>query len=96
VLTHLVLFKLKDRSTENAERVRDRLAAMRGQIPELKEIEVGVDVLRSGRSYDVALVTRFDSLDAMQSYQVHPVHKDVIAFMSTVVETSVVVDYESS
>ncbi len=94
MLVHVVMFKLKDRSRESAERARDVLLAMEGQIPELRAIEVGVDVLRSERSYDVVLVTQFDDVAAMQRYQVHPRHRDVIAYMNEHRESSIVVDYE--
>jgi heme-degrading monooxygenase HmoA len=94
MLTHVVLFKLKDRSRESAERVREVLLGMRGRIPQLREIEVGIDVLRSDRSYDVALITRFDDLAAMEAYQDDPAHREVIAFMREVRESSVTVDFE--
>jgi hypothetical protein len=51
--------------------------------------------LHSERSYDIALVTKFDSMDDLQAYQVHPVHKKVIEHMTLVREASVSVDYES-
>lgn len=94
-LVHVVMFKLKDRSREAAERARDVLLAMDGKIPELRAIEVGVDVLRSERSYDVVLITKFDDLAAMKRYQEHPAHREVIAFMNEHREVSVVVDYEA-
>lgn len=95
MITHIVFFKLKDRSPEAVERTAAVLRAMEGQIPELKAIEVGVDVLHTERSYDIALTTKFDSLEALDAYQVHPVHQGVIEHMKTVRESSVAVDYES-
>ena len=95
MLTHIVLFKLKDNSPEKVAVLRDKLMAMEGKIPELLHIEVGVDVLRSERSYDLALVTKFQSLAAMQAYQVHPVHQEVIQYVNTVKESTIAVDYES-
>lgn len=94
MLTHIVLFKLKDPSPENIERTRQVLADMEGKIPELLELEVGVDVVRSERSYDLALVSRFRSLEDMQKYQVHPVHQKVLEYIATVKESTIAVDYE--
>ncbi|MNE84744.1 Stress responsive A/B Barrel Domain protein [compost metagenome] len=68
---------------------------MEGKIDVLKSIEVGVDVLHSERSYDIALITKFDSMEALDAYQVHPVHQKVIEHMSQVREASVAVDFES-
>jgi heme-degrading monooxygenase HmoA len=94
MLTHIVMFKLLDRSSESAQKAREVLMGMEGKISFLRHIEVGIDVLRSERSYDLALVTKFDSLADMQAYQAHPVHKEVQKYMHSVRETSVAVDYE--
>ena len=93
MITHIVLFKLTDR--RNAEKARDILLGMRGKIPQLSYLEVGIDVLHSQRSYDLALVTRFDSLEELQAYQAHPVHVEVSKYMTSVRESAVAVDYES-
>lgn len=95
MLTHIVLFKLKEDSKDQIEELKNRLMAMEGQIAELLSIEVGIDVVRSERSYDLALITKFESLDAMQAYQVHPEHQKVIAFVNTVKESTIAVDYEN-
>ncbi|QHW34105.1 Dabb family protein [Paenibacillus rhizovicinus] len=95
MITHIVLFKLKDGSPESVAQTVQVLKNMEGKIEELRSIEVGTDVIHSERSYHIALVTRFDSLDALNAYQVHPEHKKVIAHMSEVREASVSVDYES-
>lgn len=95
MITHIVCFKLKDRSEESIARTVAVLRDMEGKIEELKHIEVGTDVLHSERSYDIALVTKFDSMEALEAYQVHPVHKKVIEHMTQVREASVSVDYES-
>lgn len=95
MVTHIVLFKLKDGSAENVERTAQVLRDMEGKIDELKSIEVGLDVIHSARSYDIALITKFESLEALEAYQVHPVHKKVIDHMNEVREASVAVDFVS-
>lgn len=94
MLTHIVLFKLKDRSAANVARAAEVLRSMQGTVPNLRALEVGTNVLESDRAYDIALLTRFDSLAAMEEYQVHPNHVKVIEYMRGVMETSVSVDYE--
>jgi hypothetical protein len=95
MITHIVLFKLKDRSAESVERTAQVLRNMEGKIDELSSIEVGINVIHSDRSYDIGLVTKFESMAALEAYQVHPVHKGVIAHMAEFRESSVSVDYES-
>ena len=92
MITHIVLFKLIDRN--NAQKARDVLLGMKGRIPQLRHLEAGIDVLHSERSYDLALVTKFDSMEDLKAYQAHPVHVEVLKYMTTVRESSVTVDYE--
>lgn len=95
MITHIVMFKLKDNSPEKVAQTVQVLRNMEGKIDELISIEVGTDILHSERSYDIALVTKFESMEALSAYQVHPVHQKVIEHMSQVREASVCVDYES-
>ncbi len=95
MITHIVLFKLKDRDPGSVEKARDVLLGMEGRILQLRHLEVGVDVLHSERSYDLALVTKFDSLKDLQDYQAHPVHVEVSKYIMSVRESAISVDYES-
>jgi hypothetical protein len=96
MVTHIVLFKLKDKSAESISQAREKLLSMKERVEMLRHLEVGLDVIHSARSYDLALFTRFDSLDDLQAYQVHPYHGgDVAPFMREVSEAVAVVDYES-
>lgn len=94
MITHVVLFKLKDRSPEAVEKVADALRGLEGSVPVIRSLEVGVDVLRSARSYDVSLTARFDSLADLEAYQVHPEHVKVAEYIATVRDSAAVVDYE--
>jgi hypothetical protein len=95
MLTHIVFFKLKERTPEVVQKTKEVLLNMEGKIEQLLSIEVGVDVVHSERSYDIALVTKFNSLAELEIYVVHPIHKEVIAYIGTVREASASVDYES-
>jgi hypothetical protein len=94
MITHIVFFKLTDAA--NIPVTVDLLRSMDGRIAELRHLEVGSDLLHTERSYDIALLTRFDSLAALQAYQVHPYHADtVVPHMKKVCASIVAVDYES-
>ncbi|MDF2649485.1 MAG: hypothetical protein K0Q73_5290 [Paenibacillus sp.] len=96
MLTHVVFFKLKDRSPEAVEVTKAVLTNMEGKIPVLRHIEVGTDILHLDRSYDIALITKFDSLEDLNVYATHPVHKEVLAHMKIVLDgTSICVDFVS-
>lgn len=96
MITHIVLFKLANPIAETITQTRDKLLSMDGKIDQLRHLEVGVDVIRSERSYDIALTTRFDSLEDLQAYQIHSYHAgEVIPHMKSVCSSIVAVDYES-
>jgi len=95
MFTHIVFFKLNEPTEENINKAKSILMGMEGNIPQLDSVEVGVDVLHSERSYDLALITKFDSLDAMNEYQVHPYHvNEVLKYIRPMAKASVTVDYE--
>lgn len=95
MITHIVFFKLKDASPENIEKTRNMLQGLKGNVPQLRHIEVGVDVIHSERSYDIALIAKFDSLKDLNAYQTHPAHVKVGEYINSVKESAVAVDYES-
>ncbi len=94
MIIHVVLFRLKDRSRANVERTVSKLAALRDKVPSLRSLEVGSDVIGSDRSYDVALIARFDDLAGLEAYRVHPEHVNVVEFIAGVKESTVAVDFE--
>jgi len=94
MITHIVLFKLAEPTAENLAVTRNKLLSMDGEIDLLRHLEIGVDLIRSERSYDIALTTRFDSLEDLQAYQIHPYHAgEVIPHMKAVCSSIVAVDY---
>ncbi len=93
MLTHIVLFKLKDRAI--VDEARARLAALDGQIETLKSLEVGVDVVQGERSFDIALVATFDDLAALEAYRVHPKHVEVANYIKERSSAVVSADYDS-
>ncbi len=95
MLTHIVFFKLHDRSTENIQAFHNKLESMRGKISQIKHMEVGINVVESARAYDVALVQRFDSLATMQEYQTDPLHQSILPYLRDSSSSIVAVDYES-
>ncbi len=95
MVTHIVMFKLSEPTTENLSITRDMLLSMNGKIDQLRHLEAGIDVIRSERSYDIALITKFDSLQDLQTYQIHPYHAgEVIPHMKAVCSSIVAVDFE--
>lgn len=94
MFTHIVLFKLKENTKENVSFVANTLKAMEGKIPQLMDLEIGVDELHSDRSFDICLITRFASADEMNEYQIHPYHvNEVLSKIKSYIKVSKVADY---
>ncbi|AQS12036.1 stress responsive A/B barrel domain protein [Clostridium saccharobutylicum] len=78
MFTHIVLFKVKEPTKENLQFLKETLLSMNGNINELKELEVGVDVIKSDRSYDIGIITRFDSKEDYLAYDVNEYHVEKV------------------
>ncbi|MDT3426965.1 hypothetical protein J2Z22_002499 [Paenibacillus forsythiae] len=94
MIKHIVFFKLKDGSEASVAKTVAVLRNMEGKIPQLLSLEIGADILRTERSFDIALTATVASLEDLNAYQVHPAHKEVIAHINEVKELSLAVDYE--
>ena len=93
MIKHIVCFKLRE--GESAEKAKEVLLSMKGNVPMLKEIEVGVDFLHSERSYDVYLSVVLQDKKALEEYQNDPYHVSVVKkHMHAVRESSVAIDFE--
>ena len=94
MIKHIVCFKLKDNTEENCLKAKEVLLSMQGNVPQIREIEVGVDFLHSERSYDIILQVVLDDAKALEDYQNDPYHCSVVkTYMHSVREARVAVDY---
>ena len=94
MIKHIVCFKLKDNSPEECQKAKDVLMSMKGKVPMIKQIEVGIDFLHSERSYDISLQVTLEKSE-LDNYQNDPYHCNVVKkHMHSVRESSVAVDYE--
>jgi hypothetical protein len=95
MIVHIVLFKLREATADTVAETVAMLRSMEGKVPMLRHLEVGADIVRSERSYDVALYTRFDSRADLDAYQVDPYHAGtVVPYMKSVCSAVVAADYE--
>lgn len=93
MVKHTVCFKLKE--GEDANYAVNLLRTMKGKVPEVIELEAGVDFLHSERSYDIILTVTLKDRKALEDYQKDPYHCEVIKkHMHKVRESSIAVDIE--
>ena len=99
MIKHIVMWRLKQEAAgasteENAQKVKQMLENLKGVIPEILHLEVGMNVLPSPAAYEVALYSEFASLDALAAYQKHPEHEKCKEFIGQIAAERAVVDYE--
>ena len=78
MIRHIVMWNLRGETPEdkraNIERLRASFHSLRGRVPGLLHLEIGVD--HSGVDYacDVVLFSEFESQAALDAYATHPEH----------------------
>lgn len=72
----------------------DDAFGVKGKIPEIKSLEVGVVIPNMDQSYDLALDSTFGSLNDLKAYQRHPEHLQVVHFLRKVQSEKAVADFE--
>jgi len=93
LITHIVLMKFADPS--NRDEAKSRLEALAPQIPQIGTLHVGLDVIGSEVSYDLALTTTHDSVEDLKGYQGHPAHVEFGGWLRPLLTSRVVVDYDA-
>ena len=93
MIKHVVCFKLKEGT--DVEKTKEILLSMKEKVPQIKDIEVGVDFLHSERSYDIILQVTLENEAALTDYQNDGYHCAVVKKHMHAVRTgSIAVDYE--
>ena len=95
MIKHIVMWKFKDGVAEADKlEMEQRLEALKGVVPSLLEIEVGLDVTCSDASKDMVLYSEFNTLDDLKAYAQHPEHLKVVDFVKQLACERHVLDYE--
>lgn len=94
MIQHMVMFKLRADVSEAAfAELEQQLADLPRQIAEIESLDFGLDVVRSGRSFDFGLLAGFRDLEALKRYQEHPEHQKVLEILKTFAEQIIAVDF---
>ena len=78
MIKHIVMWDLRADTTQQrvaaAALVKEVFEGLRGRIPGLRHIEIGIDTSRVDYACDVVLYSEFDSQAALDAYANHPEH----------------------
>ena len=78
VIKHIVMWKLRGETPEqrrqNADQLAESFHSLRGRIPGLLHLEIGIDTSRVDYACDVVLYSEFASQADLEAYASHPEH----------------------
>lgn len=99
MIKHIVIWRFTDAANdaskaENLARAKAAIESLRDSVPQVRRLEVGVDIRADHDPCDLVLYSEFDSVDDLHAYQVHPEHVRVAALIGEMREVRAVVDYE--
>jgi hypothetical protein len=99
MVKHIVFWKLRESAggrsaKDNALEMKSRLEGLKGVIPGIVTLEVGIDFSRTEESADVALYSEFPDRATLDAYQHHREHLAIGDFIREVRSERTVVDYE--
>ncbi|MDB5897297.1 MAG: iron containing alcohol dehydrogenase family protein [Ramlibacter sp.] len=78
MIRHIVMWNVRGESRDeklaNIEKLKRSFHSLRGRVPGLLHLEIGVDTSSVDYACDVVLVSDFESQAALEAYAVHPEH----------------------
>lgn len=98
MVNHYVFWNLNDSLTKEEKEqaaltIKEKLEAVGKLVPGVVSLEVKINDLESS-SRDVALLSSFESVEALSAYQVHPEHVKASGYIRTVACDRVCFDFE--
>lgn len=98
MIKHVVMWRVRGTSAEErrdqVEKVRAALEALRGNIPGMSSLEVGIGTGGDEQFGDVVLISTHDDWDALKAYQVHPAHLEAARVIAAARIERRVLDFE--
>lgn len=97
MVKHIVLWRVNaspNGKQANAQEIKRLLEGMRGRIPGLLTLEVGINFLDDPFASDCLLYSEFKDRAALAVYQSHPVHESVKPLIRDLSSERRVVDYD--
>ena len=97
MIKHIIFWQFTDEvkrtgTKEALEKLKVSAANMNGNIPGLRFSEIGENI--AGGDYDFVYYSEFDSIEALNAYQTHPLHLAHKEMAKNMVKGRMVCDYQ--
>lgn len=98
MVQHIVLWNLKEDLSEQEKKeaaleIKRRLEAVADTVEGVVSLEVVIGAMESSNK-DIALISRFETEEALKAYQVSPAHVEAGGYIRTVTSGRSCFDYE--
>ena len=95
MIKHIILWNFQEGkgSEEDKLKIKNGLESLKNKIPGIVEIEVITKPI-AGSNAEIMLNSTFESIEALNNYQVHEVHVKVATFVRSVTCNRMCMDYE--
>lgn len=100
MIKHIVMWKLQtfDNLADKrqvANNIKEKLEALLGNIPQIIDLQVGINIDNPHANFDVILNSTFHSMGDLAAYQTHPDHITAGRYIKSVVVDRACVDYSA-
>ena len=98
MIKHVVMWRVRGTSAEErrdqADKIRAALESLRGNIPGMSSLQVGIGSGGDEQFGDVVLISTHDDWAALKGYQVHPAHVEAARVIAAARIERRVLDFE--
>ena len=94
MIDHVIAFKAPGLDPEAENALFAKLGELR-KVPGVREFSLGRNFGDRSRGFDVCMRITFDTREALDAYEAHPLHKEVVAYNRKVTEEHICFDFES-
>ncbi len=94
MLRHIVIWAIKDTTTQQDLEMLKRESETLKDIPTLKSLEFVIDPIEKGTTHDMMLVGVYENEEDLEAYKVHPIHVAFGQKLRPLVKERVAFDYK--
>ena len=93
MIKHIVMWKFKENEEENMKLFLEGLNKLKGIIPEIKNMETGINI-NPKNDYDAILISEFETMEDLQKYKTNPEHIKVSTLCKKIRIDRQAIDYK--
>lgn len=93
MIKHIVIWKFKENEEENMRKFLNGLNQLKEIIPEIKNMETGIN-LNPKNEYDAVLISEFETMEDLEKYKTNPEHLKVAKLCEKIRIDRQAIDYE--